>query len=115
MYQTVRFPIRMSPRRRCFLPEYDNAVLSHGDRTRYTPDDAPRPPADVRILGSVLDDGFLWATWSLQRAEDAVTMVIRHLGGSKRRIAAIGAEGERALAFLEPGARVRDIHFVPAE
>ena len=98
-----------------FLPEYDNALLSHGDRTRYTPDDAARLATETRVLGTVLDDGFGWATWSLERADDTVTMVIRHLGGSKRRIAAIGAEGERALAFLEPAARVRDIRFEPAE
>ena len=29
-----------------FLPEYDNALLSHGDRTRYTPDDAARLATD---------------------------------------------------------------------
>jgi hypothetical protein len=97
-----------------FLPEYDNAVLSHGDRSRYTPENIGRVVSDERVLGSVLDDGILWATWSLQRDGDAVTMVVRHLGGSKRRLAAVGAEGERALGFLEPAATVRDIRFVAA-
>ena len=41
-------------------------------------------------------------------------MMIRHLGASKRRIAAVGAEGERALAFLQPDAGSRDIRFEPA-
>jgi hypothetical protein len=97
-----------------FLPEYDNAVLSHSDRSRYTPEGLGRIATGERVLGSVLDDGMLWATWSLQRAADTVTMVIRHLGGSKRRIAVVAAEAERALAFLEPAAMVRDIRFEPA-
>ena len=98
-----------------FLPEYDNALLSYGDRSRYTPDDAARLAVEDRVLGTVLDDGFVWATWRLERAGDGVTMVVRHLGGSKRRIAAVAAEGERALAFLEPSATVRDVRLEAAE
>ena len=97
-----------------FLPTYDNAVLSHGDRARYTPDDVARLMTDNQVFGAVLEDGFIWATWSLERVGGAVTMMIRHLGASKRRIAAVGAEGERALAFLGPDAGSRDIRFEPA-
>jgi hypothetical protein len=96
------------------LPEYDNALLSYGDRVRFTPDDAARLATDVRILGTVLDDGVVWATWWLEQGDGAVTMVVRHLQGAKRRIAGVGAEAERALGFLHPGAAIRDIRFEPA-
>ena len=50
-----------------FMPMYDNALLSHSDRARYTPDDAPRLMTDNQVFGAVLDDGFIWATWSTER------------------------------------------------
>ena len=96
------------------LPEYDNALLSHGDRSRYMPDDVARLAADLRVLGTVIDDGFLWATWWLERGDDAVTMVIRHLDVQRSRLTAIGAEAEQALAFLHPDVAVRDVRFEPA-
>src|ERR1044072_8685477 len=40
-----------------FLPEYDNAVLSHADRSRYTPDDLAALATDGPVHGTALVDG----------------------------------------------------------
>jgi DNA glycosylase AlkZ-like len=88
-----------------FLPEYDNAVLSHADRTRYTPDDLAALATDGPVHGTALVDGSINATWSTIADDARVTMTVRHL----RRLrpdecADLAAEGERALRFLEPDA-----------
>src|SRR5205823_3598378 len=53
-----------------FLPEYDNLLLSHAERSRVIADgwraQAPDPARPVH--GSVLDGGLLCATWRIERA-----------------------------------------------
>ena len=97
-----------------FLPEYDNAVLSHADRSRYLPDDLAQLATDGPVHGTVLDDGFLWATWSIARGDGAATMTIRHLAGTRSGAAAVAAAGDRVLRFLEPAASDYDVRLVPA-
>ena len=89
--------------------EYDNVLLSHADRGRYTPDDA-RPPGDRRpVLGTVLDDGFVWATWSTRarrrRRDDGDPPPRRRRSRRTRRRRPPRAS-ERC-AFLEPRRRRR--------
>jgi hypothetical protein len=96
-----------------FLPEYDNAVLSHADRSRYTPDDVAALATDGPVHGTVLVDGSIAATWSTETDDDGVTMTVRHL----RRLRSherdeVAAEGERALRFLEPDAGSLDVRLV---
>jgi hypothetical protein len=90
-----------------FLPEYDNLLLSHADRSRFLSDDERRQlSAGTRaVKGSVLHDGRGIGTWRM----DGDALVVDHLVPlAKRAAAAIEAEGRRALAFLEPaGSDVR--------
>jgi hypothetical protein len=94
-----------------FLPEFDNVVLSHADRTRVMADDDRRrlfgPGLPVR--GLVLVDGFARASWAVEG--DA--LVVRSAGpltGDERDD--VAAEGARLLAFL--GAAATDVRFEPA-
>jgi hypothetical protein len=96
-----------------FLPEYDNVLLSHDDRSRIV-------PADVRARlsgaggvgwGAVLDDGFLCGLW---RLDAGGALVVQHVDRlTKRAGAAIEAEGRRLLGFLADDAGTRDVRLVP--
>jgi hypothetical protein len=81
-----------------FLPEYDNLLLSHNDRSRFvsTSDRALLGPVWSIGCGAVLHDGRARAVW---RAE-ADGIVVRHLPLAKRSLAAIEAEGRRLARFL---------------
>lgn len=82
-----------------FLPEYDNVLLSHSDRSRFV---APETRARLGAVqgpvhGSVLHDGFLVGVWR----RDAAGLAVVHAEPlPKRAQAAIAAEGGRLLRFL---------------
>jgi hypothetical protein len=105
-----------------FLPEYDNLLLSHADRSRFREDtDTDRArlgSATGPIHGSVLHDGFLRGVWRLDgdRAKDAVTLVISHARPlTKRAQASLAAEGRRLLRFLAADAAAHDVRFVAVD
>jgi Winged helix DNA-binding domain len=100
-----------------FLPEYDNLLLSHDDRSRFFPaDDRVRTRlfgADRKVSGSVLHDGFVCGTWRVHRDGGAAAIVVDHAGRLNQRArSAVAAEGRRLLRFLEPGAGPQDVRFV---
>jgi len=92
-----------------FLPEYDNALIGHADRTRIVPERAPQW-TDVG-WGSVLVDGFLAARWRVRREKGRATLRVepfRRLSrGEKVEVA---EEGMRLVEFLEPDAGTTDVH-----
>ena len=94
-----------------FLPEYDNVLLSHADRTRIVADEHRR-----RIMhngfgrGSVLVNGFVRCTWRIRRARGTATLVIEPLARLSRTDAStVQGEGVRLLAFAAADARKRDV------
>ena len=100
-----------------FLPEYDNLLLSHADRSRFR---SPKARADFSavstpIQGTVLEDGFGCATWRIERdkATGAATLVVdvvRPL--TKRAASAVAAEGRRYLRFAAAEAASHDVRLV---
>jgi DNA glycosylase AlkZ-like len=93
-----------------FLPEYDNVLLSHADRTRIVPG-GRQPPlfaGDGGVRGSVLVDGFVAATWRIERNEDGAALRIKPFERmSRANGAAVIEEGERLLAFATTDADTR--------
>ncbi len=94
-----------------FLPEYDNALLSHADRSRFVPD-AARGEAGraTKVQGTVLVDGRLAATWYRERASggNPGAIVVEHLSYvTKRAARAIEREGARMAAFLTGAGQTR--------
>ena len=84
-----------------FLPEYDNALLSHADRGRFQwrGQFSVEPP----VKGTVLVDGVVRAVWHPVVTDGAVTLVVRTLGPlAKRQRGPVGAEGRRLLRFTHP-------------
>jgi len=90
-----------------FLPEYDNLLLSHADRTRVIPDGraVPLPPGNGGNTGTLLVDGAFRATWTIARGNGRATLTVDPFGKLPRRdAAAVSAEGARLLAFTDPDA-----------
>ncbi len=98
-----------------FLPEYDNVLLSHADRTRFSHDTSGARIGNGRrtVHGTVLFDGRVHATWRIERdaGRAACALVVSHSEISKRGRAQIAAEGRRFLRFTEPGAADRVVRF----
>lgn len=100
-----------------FLPVYDNVVLSHGDRARIVRTFALRRIGYLERanFGSVLIDGFVGATWTLERRAKAARLRIALLDRPpKRELVAVEAEGARLIGFIAPDAESRDVTFVQA-
>src|SRR3954447_10779667 len=96
-----------------FLPEYDNALLSHADRTRIidVPRRVPLPPGNGGTRGMLLVDGFWRAEWALERPG---TLRIRPFAPwAARHDRAIMREGEALLALIAPDAATHAIAIDP--
>jgi hypothetical protein len=99
-----------------FLPEFDNVVLSHADRSRIVPDGL----GSAHVLGldprprAVLVDGLVGGLWSLARDDGRARLHIRPLTRwTKTQIADAEAEGAALLALHAPDAET-DVELVPA-
>lgn len=100
-----------------FLPEYDNLLLSHADRTRVMPADrtVPLPPGNGGRIGTLLVDGFLRGDWRIMRAGGSATLLVEpHAPLSQRHAAAVRAEGRRLLKFAAADADAREVQVRPA-
>ena len=85
-----------------FLPEYDNVLLSHDDRSRFVSDEDRASLVQGWTVGwgAVLDDGIVRGRWRLE----AEGVVVRYVSLPKRALASITAEGRRLARFLEADA-----------
>jgi Winged helix DNA-binding domain len=95
-----------------FLPEYDNLLLSHADRTRVIAADRRTPlfPGNGAAMGTVLVDGFAAGLWKITRSDGAAALRIEPWGRlSKRDTDAVTAEGARLLAFVAADSGAHDV------
>jgi len=92
-----------------FLPEWDNLLLSHADRSRVMAAAHKDRIFSVNgiIRATVLLDGFVHATWRVDVANGAARLRVAPLcdGFSRAQQRELEDEGRRLLAFIEPGAR----------
>ena len=99
-----------------FLPEFDNLILSHADRTRIIDDDHRKVIASRNgmVPATVLVDGFVRGTWKTERARGKVTLMIEPFEPlAKEDRAALAAEGERLVRFVvgPEGAEAFEVRF----
>ncbi|MQA84508.1 MAG: winged helix DNA-binding domain-containing protein [Streptosporangiales bacterium] len=94
-----------------FLPEYDNLLFSHADRTRVVADDdRKRIFSGNQVLGTVLVDGFVRGTWKITRKSGAAVLLVRPFQPlSRPDTAAVTEEGTRLLAFAAANAESHDV------
>ncbi len=99
-----------------FLPEFDNLILSHADRTRIIANDHRKVIASKNgmVPATVLVDGFVRGTWKTERTRGKATLVIEPFEPlAKKDRDALSEEGERLIRFVaEPeGAEVFEVRF----
>ena len=93
-----------------FLPEYDNLLIGHDDRTRVIHFEYRHSI----FMGTLLVDGFVQATWAVKRTKDAAVLTIEPLRRlTKGERVAVGEEGERLLVFVAGDAAGRDVRITP--
>jgi Winged helix DNA-binding domain len=97
-----------------FLPEFDNLVLSHADRTRVIADEhrGHVVTKNLRVRASAWHDGFACGIWDLERKKTSVTLRVtpfRRL--SPDAVRELTDEAESLLEFLEPDAPNTGVRF----
>ena len=97
-----------------FLPEFDNLVLAHADRTRLL-DDEHRPRVvtkNLRVKATFLVDGRVAGTWKSTRKGKKASLALEPFGKLRKKdTKALTSEGEQLLRFVEEDAATFDIQF----
>jgi hypothetical protein len=90
-----------------FLPAFDNALLSHNDRTRIISDEHRKALFRDRSMRGVLLDGFACATWKTEQRGRKLTLVVEPFEPlTQKDRDVLSQEGERLLGFLAGPQRV---------
>ena len=102
--EAVEAPVRL-------LPEYDNMLLAHADRSRIADPSYRRYlfTKNLLIPASFLADGFVAGLWTVEKKLTAKKRAVRLVLTPFRKLDkptrhALAKEGDRLLRFLEPGA-----------
>jgi Winged helix DNA-binding domain len=98
-----------------FLPEYDNILLSHDDRTRILPEDGELalPAGSGGSIGSILVDGFFAGMWRMSKSNGRATLRIELLRlPSPRERQEIVSEGEELVRFATDGKSEPEVTFL---
>jgi hypothetical protein len=90
-----------------YLPEFDNLLLSHADRTRVI-DDEHRPfvfSKNLRVKATFLVDGRVAGTWSVKRSRNVATLTLVPFAKlAKGTLRSLVREGEPLARMAEPQA-----------
>jgi hypothetical protein len=82
-----------------FLPEYDNVLLGHADRSRVI-EPGTRPPG---WAGNLLHDGFVRASWKIAATKKETRIEVKPFSRfSKKALDDVIAEGNRLLRRVAP-------------
>ena len=99
------------------LPEFDDLVLAHHDRTRIVAD-AHRPrivSKNLQVAATFLVDGMVAGTWTVAKARGTATLTLHPFAAPAPRVRrALEAEGEALVRFVEPDARAHAVAVEPA-
>jgi hypothetical protein len=98
-----------------FLPEFDNLLLAHQDRTRVVPR-AYRSKvylSGLRVAATVLIDGFVAATWITERVKQTASIIISPLEPLGKAVRAqLTDEAEQLVRFVEADAQSFEVRIV---
>ncbi len=97
-----------------FLPEFDNLLLSHSNRTRVVAD-AHRPKVylpGLRVAATFLVDGFVSGVWTTAKKKGIATLTLapfEALTAQNRQ--ALMDEGDKLIRFVEVDAKSFEVKF----
>jgi hypothetical protein len=91
-----------------FVPDYDNLILSHSDRTRFLA--AEHRPfvfmRNMQVLPTFLVDGFVAGTWRVEQTTASASLVLVPFTRlTQRTWTHLREEGNKLLQFIAPEAR----------
>ena len=95
-----------------FLPEFDNLILSHADRTRVIAEEFRKIIASRNgmVPATVLVDGFVRGTWKIETTRGKATLVIEPFESLARNDRdALAEEGERLVRFTGEGSEAIEV------
>lgn len=98
-----------------FVPDFDNLVLAHDDRSRIIADEHRSRVTlkNLQVRATFLVDGIVAGTWKSERKRKAAVLLIEPFGTIAKRVrAALEEEAELLLAFLEEDASEREVRWV---
>ena len=96
-----------------FLPAFDNALLSHADRTRVISDEHRRALFKDPMMRGVLLDGFVSGTWKMERTRGKATLLIEPFEPlAKKDRNSLIKEGERLVRFVGKDAEAFEVRYV---
>jgi hypothetical protein len=110
----VQLPAEDVPAPVRFLPEYDNLLLSHSNRTRVIADEYRSKVylPGLRVAATILVDGFVRGAWKIEKTKTSATLLIEPFDKlTKRDLAALIEEGERLVRFVESKAKSFEVRF----
>jgi hypothetical protein len=95
-----------------YLPEFDNLVLAHDDRSRVIADEH-RPlvtTKNLRVKATFLVDGVVAGTWRAEVKRKVATLQLEPFAKlNKRATQGLEREGDALLRFAEPGAKAWEV------
>jgi hypothetical protein len=97
-----------------FLPEFDNLILSHADRSRVITDEYRKVISSKNgmVPATFLIDGFVRGTWKTERSRSKATLEIKPFEPVAREDRdALAEGGERLIRFTGEGAETFEIYF----
>jgi hypothetical protein len=98
-----------------FLPDFDNLVLAHADRSRLVEKEHLKKivTKNLQILPTFLVGGLVAGMWKLEAKKSAAKLSLSPFAGraklSKQVRAELEEEGERLLTFVEPDVKKKEL------
>jgi len=110
----IELPPEDAPAPVRFLPEYDNLLLAHTQRTRIIADKYRVNVflSALRVRATILVDGFVQGAWRVDTVKGSALLVVEAfeaLSQANRR--ALHDEAENLVHFVEPGAKSYEVRF----
>lgn len=98
-----------------FLPEYDNLLLSHSNRTRVVANEYRSKVylPGLRVAATILVDGFVRGAWKIEETKTAAALLITPFDKlTKKDRTALSEEGEQLVRLVEEKAKSFEVRFV---